>query len=129
MKSIIALFLLISHISLASTQAQLPISILTAGNMSGNLTSNITEIQFKDNPDIHCSWGATGSPVGTLDVQISLDQVHWESVPFTGVSNPSGTAGSAYFSLNQTSAAYIKLVYTRTSGSGTLGCMIAVKSV
>ncbi len=103
---------------------------INAMSMGASITSDAVRLQFEDNPDIQCAW--TGTPTGTLAVQISLDpdNLGWQTVPFTPTpTQPSGSSGSDYFSLNQTSAAYIRLVYTRVSGSGNLSAKIAAKSV
>jgi len=107
----------------------LPVWLIQNGNMSGNLTSQNVELEFMDNIGIHVVW--TGTPTGTLSVQISLDPTNlgWVSIPFTSPTQPSGSGGSDYFEVNQSTAAYVRLIYTAASGSGTLNAKIAIKSV
>lgn len=110
-----------------STGAGTPIN---ATSMGASITSDAVLLKFEDNPDIQCVW--TGTPTGTLAVQISLDPdvLGWQTITFDPTPDqPSGSSGSDYFSINQTSAAYIRLVYTRVSGTGTLTAKIAAKSV
>lgn len=116
-------------LTVGATQSAPGVNI-TAMSMAATITSDPVKLQFEDNPDIQVSW--TGSPTGTLDVQISLDPTNlgWQSVPFAPApTQPSGTSGTDYYSLNQTSAAYIRLVYTRVSGTGSLNAKISAKSV
>lgn len=107
-------------------------SIITAGDMSQtSLTSRVTKIQFEDNIGLQISW--TGSPVGTLAVQVSADQISWISLPtsaFVGTYPVPGTSSSpGYLDINQTSAPFIRLVYTRSSGTGVLNALIVGKGV
>lgn len=99
-------------------------------SMGASIASDAVLLEFEDNPDIQCTW--TGTPTGTLAVQVSLDPTNlgWQTIPFSPTPDqPAGSSGSNYFSLNQTGAAYIRLIYTRVSGTGTLKAKIAAKSV
>ncbi len=101
-----------------------------AMSMGASITSDPVPLQFEDNPDIQCVW--TGTPTGTMVVQVSLDPTNlgWETVSFSPTPDqPAGADGTNYFSLNQTGAAYIRLVYTRVSGTGSLSAKIAAKAV
>lgn len=100
-------------------------------SMGASITSDAVVLKFEDNPDIQVKW--TGTPTGTFTVQISLDPTNlgWTAVPFTGATNPTGSASTepTYFSLNQTGTGYIRLLYTRVSGTGAMYAQIAAKSV
>lgn len=116
-------------LTVGATQTAAGVAI-NATSMAASITSDAVPLQFEDNPDIQCVW--TGTPTGTLAVQISLDPTNlgWQTVTFSPTPDqPAGSSGSNYFSLNQTSAAYIRLIYTRVSGTGTLTAKIAAKSV
>lgn len=109
------------------TAAGIPIN---GTSMGASITSDAVLLDFVDNPDIQCKW--TGTPTGTLAVQISLDPTNlgWVTVPYSPTPDqPAGSNGSDYFSLNQTAGTYIRLVYTRVSGTGALSAKIAAKSV
>jgi hypothetical protein len=103
--------------------------VFQAQDMTGNLASGPIEIQFKDNPAFHWMW--TGTPTGTFAIQVSHDPVNlgWISLPTTGYTQPAGAAGSNFVDFNQTGAAYVQLIYTASSGDGTLYCKFAAKSV
>jgi hypothetical protein len=116
-----------------------PVKIITAGDMSAaSITSSAAEIKLQDNIGIQLSW--TGSPVGTFAVQISADHNedsmgnvitagNWISLPLNPAIVASGSADNAYIDLNQQSAQYIRVVYTKTSGTGTLNAIVVGKGV
>ncbi len=60
------------------------ITILSAGDMSGDLESSATDIQGISNYSIQVVY--TGSPVGTLKVQISMDDIIYSDYTGSSVS-------------------------------------------
>ena len=125
-----------------------PFQTITAGSMAGNLTSQVTTIQFLDNLGLQLDW--TGSPVGSFQVQVSADYSqdimgnvlnagNWspiilEYIPTGGTltiatSIPTSVGSPIYVDLNQTSAPYIRVVYTSSSGTGTLNAYITAKEI
>lgn len=109
-----------------------PIPIITNGDMStASLTSLPVPIQYEDNIGMQFVW--TGAPVGTFAVQVSLDQVNWSTLPpdaFVGTYPIPGTTTSpGYLDISLLSAAYIRVVYTRSSGSGTLNVLCVAKGI
>jgi len=121
---------------MASRPLKGPFPAITNGSMSGNLTSVVTIIQNLSMLSYGVSWSGT-SPVGTLSVQVSNDYTQNQE---GSVSNPgtwttlvlnvsgvpsstvpvSGSPGTAFIDVTQTSAYAMRLVYTAASGSGTL---------
>jgi hypothetical protein len=103
-------------------------SILKNGNMAGNLTSTNVDISCQDNIGLQLVW--TGTPVGIINVNVSLDQINWIPLTFTpSINQPAGSAGTLYLDLNQLSAMWLQVTYTSTSGSGTLDVQQASKAV
>lgn len=113
--------------------------IVTAGDMSGNVTSLITNIQFMDNIGIQLNI-TSGTPSGTFDVQVSADHFEVNKVvvvpgTFISLGTPyrativSGSPSSVYFDLTQLSAPYVQLLYTRSGGSGTFNAYIVGKMI
>jgi len=121
---------------------------ITAGDMSlSSVTSAVTDIQFLDNVGIQLNW--TGSPVGDFAIQVSADysqglngnvQSTGNWVPLTltyftggvfvtGTSIPTSVGSPIYLDLNQLSAPYIRVVYTKGSGTGSLDCFLTSKMV
>lgn len=103
-------------------------SILAAGNMSGNLTSDSTPLDHIYGFAIQCVF--TGSPVGTLKLQSSCDLPNTTPVNWTDVSGSEqsiSAAGSHVWNFSGLFADWVRVVYTRTSGSGTLNVRINMK--
>ena len=105
-----------------------PYAVLTAGDMStATLTSLVTDIRYQDSVCAQAVWSGT-TPVGTLDIQGSLDQTTWTSIvsPAAAVT---GNTGSLLFDLFALSFPYIRFVYTKTSGTGSLTIKVGAKSL
>lgn len=116
----------------------LPVSVVKNGSMAGSITSAVLEIKEQDNVGIQMVW--IGAPVGSFDVQVSMDYFrdingnvtnpgNWTSIPLLPTVAASGSPDNAYVDLNQLSAPYIRLVYTRVSGAGTLNVLMDGKGV
>jgi hypothetical protein len=117
-----------------------PVTLFVTGNtsMAGSLTSDVVEIQNQDNIGVQLHW--TGTPAGSFAFQVSSDyredaegnvQVAGNWVPLTvsPAISASGSGDDAYVDFNQLSALYMRVVYTRSSGSGTLTGIIVGKGV
>lgn len=124
-----------------SKQVFKPFQVITNGDMSlSSITSIYTNIQGLDN--IGYQIGFSGAPTGTFSVQISMDYEpgkapnskpvnagNWISLPLSPAIIASGSPDNAYIDLNQMSAPWIRLVYTKTSGSGTLNAYVVAKAI
>ena len=103
-----------------------PINVLSNGDMSGDLASSISTVKYMDNMAYQCAW--TGSPSGTLNVQVSLDGTNWASLSSTGIDVSGGSP--QFIDVNQTSAGYIRCIFTHTMGSsGTLNILMSSKEI
>lgn len=129
--------------------------IISAGDMSSaSLTSQVTSIQYLDNIGIQFTW--TGSPVGTFQVQVSADYIRDDSTPgssgygqvsntgnwipltlsywngvalVTGTTVPTSVGSPVYIDIDLMSAPWIRAVYTKSSGTGTLTAVITAKAI
>lgn len=115
-----------------------PYSVVTNGDMSATIISAVTNIQ--QIPYISYSAVYTGSPTGTFTVEVTND---YSLNPAGGVENPgnwtaitlipdavaTGSAGNNFIDVRGTAASWIRLVYTPSSGSGSLTATIAGKVV
>jgi hypothetical protein len=95
------------------------------------MSADIEGIPFRllfEKQNIFCiqpKW--TGSPVGSLVVQGTLDEeepYEWADLP-EGTANING-ANSTMFNYSQVGWLVIRVLYTRTSGSGTLDVKIKI---
>ena len=107
-----------------------PVVIWPAGtSMATSITSAVTETRLQDNIGFQLNW--TGAPVGTFSFQVSMDYFqdiygnvvnpgNWTTLPVTPAITATGTPNTAYVDINQTSSPYMRVVYTATSGTGTI---------
>lgn len=104
-----------------------------------SLTSTIISVRYQDNICLQLNF--TGTPTGTFDVQGSVDYNisdptdavivtgNWISVPLTPSPVAAGAGDSILFDLNQQSYPFIRVVYTKTSGTGVLNGFVFGKQV
>lgn len=107
--------------------------------MASTVTSPATNLKNLD--DCAYQVNFTGTPTGAFTVEVSLDYAQdfmgnitnagtWNTLPITGTFAPSGSGGSYYIPLNTlTAAPYVRLVYTASSGTGTLNAFFTGKMV
>ncbi len=83
------------------------------------------------------SWVGS-SPVGAMSVQVSNDfsinvdgsvrnAGTWNTLPISPAATVSGSTGNGFIDIGATGAYAIRLVYTRTSGTGTMQAQINAK--
>lgn len=113
-----------------------PQIVINAGDMSGNLISQPTVLQSLTMGSYGFQWAGT-APVGTISLQISDDysldpngQVnnpgHWNTAPVsvggtTMTAIPvSGNTGNGYLEILGTGGYAVRVIYTATSGTGSL---------
>lgn len=112
--------------------------LITSGDMSSSITSAATNIQFLDNIGVQLHF--TGSPTGTFSVQVSLNHKQdsqgvvsvpgdWVSIVLSPAPVAAGSADDIYIDINQISSPWLRVVYTRSSGSGTLQGYVGAKEV
>lgn len=114
-----------------------PVTIISGGDMSSSITSKVTNILNQDNVSIELSW--TGTPNGSFAIQGSLTHAEqngnvtnvgtWTPITLPAAVVAVGSAGSALLDLNQLSFPWIRVVYTASSGSGSLTYSISGKQV
>lgn len=104
-----------------------------ANMATASTTSSISNVENTDNVGIILNWSGT-SPVGTLTVDCCNDYdtqaptaAHWVSLDFGSAISISGNTGSHLISINQVPYTYMRVVYTKVSGVGTLFANISSK--
>ncbi|HXB13347.1 MAG TPA: hypothetical protein VNZ45_15275 [Bacteroidia bacterium] len=108
--------------------------------MSANIISPATNINLIPGISYDLQW--SGSPVGTFQVQVSNSYSQnsdgsvqtpgaWNTLPpssFTGTYPvPAGSSGNGFLDVVGTECAWVRLVYTATSGTGSLTVIPAAK--
>jgi len=100
-------------------------------NMSGAITSNITNVEQLDKCSIHLSW--TAGPVGTFTVQArnggtpaaltALPKAKyddtWYDLPMSAVGSITAPDSELLVLLNELPMTDIRILYTATSGAAT----------
>lgn len=105
-----------------------PFPVLTAGDMSGNLTTPGVDMLSLPFGAIELVW--SGTPTGTFSVDGSIDNAatynlvtNWYPTG-TFINAPSGSPGSTLINLMGIGFRWIRVSYTRSSGSGSLNVKI-----
>ena len=112
-----------------------PFKIIDAGSMAGNVSSTATNVRNMDMVTFFVEW--TGSaPVGTLSFQyVEKESINpaletWKTIDFgtNGTTIPvSGNSGSHTVIFTVLPFVKMKVVYTATSGTGSLTITIVGK--
>lgn len=114
-----------------------PFSVITNGNMATSLTSTPTITDNLSMISYDVSW-AGSSPVGAITVQVSnsysvnadgsvRNTGNWTTLTLSSTTNVSGNTGNGFIDIDATAAYAVRLVYTRTSGTGLLNVKVASK--
>jgi hypothetical protein len=109
--------------------------IITAGDLSqATVASSVIGIKYLDNVSIQCN--LTGAPVGSLAIQTSTDHDEDDKgnvlaagnfVSYTSASI--SASGNVVFDLNQVAAPFVKILYTKSSGTGAINAFVFGKMV
>ncbi len=108
--------------------------LVNAASMGADVTSASVNVQYAALGAIQCVF--TGTPVGTMKLQASCDVVqptpnsvpaatNWTDVADTSVDV--SAAGTILYNLIYIGYDQVRVVYTRTSGSGTLNVRAVAK--
>lgn len=116
-----------------------PQLIISAGDMSGDLTSEVVPIQWLDNVSIQLNF--TGTPTGAFEVQGSLDYSvdplsgtvknpgNWIALTLSPAPVASGSADQILLDLYGLTFPFIRVFYDSTSGSGSLDAYLSGKQL
>ena len=104
-----------------------PYMLFTNESMVTSLTSEWMDIRNSDNCAFQIVW--TGSPVGVFGVQVSSDATNYTTISLSPSITASGSGDTAIIEMNQMGSNYIRLYYTRTSGTGAVTASITAKDL
>ena len=102
-----------------------PYAVLTAGDMSGNLTTLATNVESSDNIGYQIVY--SGSPTGVFNIEGTIDGLHWTALTFSSQPTTANAPTGTLFNLNQLPYLQTRLSYTATSGSGSLTVYVMSK--
>jgi len=104
--------------------------MINATSMGATITSAATSVKNMDKAGILVEWSAGSTPVGVITVQARFSPTgNYVDLDFGSAINVSGNSGSHQIRLDELPFQDIRVVYTRTSGSGTLNVTVVIKQV
>lgn len=101
--------------------------LVASGDMSADITSASESLLHIFGYCVQVQWSGT-SPVGTLTLEASNDGASWSTVDGS-LDDVYGDSGSGIYHVTDVFYPYVRLKYTRTSGTGTLNATINLKGV
>lgn len=103
-----------------------PYRVLTNGDMSGDLVTLATGIEWVDDVAYQLVW--TGNAIGTFSVEATIDGENWVALDL-GTPGPAaeGSSNSHLISLGLIPYAKVRVSYDSTSGTGSLSVWIMAK--
>lgn len=120
--------------------ALLPYKLVDAVSMAASFTSTPLNIQWLDNVAIQCNI-TTSDAIGPVYIQGSLDYSpggaghpianagNWVTLTLSPQPAAAGANDTILFDLNQLSFPYVRISYSRTSGTGTMTAYASSKEV
>lgn len=115
---------MLAHPLALPVNGESPYKFIDATSLGATFTTDPVDISYLNNVALHlvCTTSA-GSPNGTFDVQgaakIDPDTGDWVSVTLPSTPTLSGSAANFLINLALIAFPYIRVVYTRSSGTGT----------
>jgi hypothetical protein len=100
-------------------------AVISAGSMSGNLSSGSIEVKEMVRYSVQSIWTGS-SPGGTVTVLASNDNINFDTIP-NNSSTISGNTGSSMLLFDTCDYAYVQIYYTASSGSGSLNVYLCGK--
>lgn len=107
--------------------------LINNSSMASSITGTATNVEHLDNLVYQFVW--TGAnPIGTINIQLSLDNVNWTTLQLSPGNNfnilPGGSPGNYMLDLDFVSSTWIRPVYTTAGGSsGNLTSTLSAKMV
>lgn len=103
--------------------------IISSGDMSAaSVSSSAIDVSLQDSIGLELTW--TGSPTGTITVNASNNGSNFYALTFTpSLTQPSGSASGIAVALTNYPFTYVKVTYTKSSGTGTLDCYLTSKDI
>ena len=120
---------------MASRPLLSPFSVISSGDMSAaSIASAVTLLPQLSMVSYDVSWVGT-APVGVVTVEVSntykqsadgsvLNPGNWTTLVLSAPTPVSGNSGNGFIDVDATAGYAIRLVYTRTSGTGTLNATV-----
>lgn len=122
---------------MASRPILAPFSVVSDGDMSAAIISDVTIIQNVSMISYDISWSGS-SPEGTISIEVSntysknqdgsvRNPGNWTELILSTNTEVTGNSGAGFIDIRELSSYAIRLVYTPASGTGLLNVMAAGK--
>ena len=105
--------------------AQKVYSLFNAQSLGSNLTSNPIATTYVNNIGIQLHW--TGAPVGTWQVEASNNSTDWFDLNIEPIPTASGSEANWGISIVDLPYAYLRVKYSRTSGTGFATALVMLR--
>jgi hypothetical protein len=103
--------------------------VIDAGDMSAtSITGTVTACTGIDNIGLLVEWSGS-TPVGAITVEVQNGTSGWSALDFGSPIAVSGNTGNLNININQIPFENLRVVYTKSSGTGTLTVTLAAKVV
>lgn len=121
-------------------QVLAPFKVVSAGSMAADIVSTVVNVEGLDQFSIFLVSSGAGAPVGAVSVEVSNDYRlgdpsvgHWTTLPIADALGLtprfSGADDTVYVDLRQLSSPWLRVRYTRISGTGTLDVIVSGKKL
>ncbi len=119
-----------------STLLIAPTVIINGTSLGASFNSNPVSVLYSDNIGIQLVW--TGTPTGQFGIEISNTATLSTTGQITGGTwttltgtypAPAGSASNGFISLTNICAAFIRVTYTRGSGTGAVTATLCAKPI
>jgi hypothetical protein len=102
-------------------------SLLVDQSMGATFQSPSTNILYTDRVGYQISF-TTSDAIGTFSVEVSNDESVWVALTLSTPITAASANDDAFIDV-ETAAKFVRLVYTRSSGTGTLQAHMTAKSI
>ena len=107
--------------------------IMEEADLSGNIESSVTNVINLDSGSIHIIWTGS-SPVGTITVEATNDDPESSSAQYRELGlgsaiSISGNSGEHDIVFTYLPFRAIRLIYTRSSGTGSISATLSAKTL
>lgn len=119
LRFVLALALALALPLRADAERHAKVTIIDGVSMAATITGTGQNIETLNAYAVQCGW--TSTPVGTIQLQASNDNTTYIDVSTQAAG---GAAGNVLFDVPTPGYRYVRILYTRTSSSGTLTCVL-----
>lgn len=102
------------------------IPIFSSQSLGANATSSAQTLDQAFGFSVQAQWTGA-SAAGTLKLQASLDGTNWDDI--SGASTTIAGAGNILWNVTDVMFPWVRVVFTRTSGTGSLSTRLFYRSI